>query len=122
MLTNDQIPHHLEAFPLLPASALPECRSILQHPTAILVGLLVLDVVTLTPARGLEAGDEEATPEREVVAVDRIAGAAARGLEGAEGNVRVDAFGDALDGLRAWSAGSCRRLQHRLGDLDVPTP
>lgn len=37
---------------------------------------LVLDVVTLTPLRGLEEGNEAPAPEREVVTVDGIASTA----------------------------------------------
>lgn len=62
----------------------------------MLVSKLVLDVLALAPARALEGADEAAPPEREVVAVDGVAGAAAGCLESAEGGVGVEEGGDLL--------------------------
>lgn len=67
----------------------------------MMIGLLVLDVLSLTPACWLELREEASTPEREVVTVDCMAGAAARGLEVAEGGVGFELFGDLLDGLES---------------------
>lgn len=98
-LTNDQLPQQLHAFPLVPTLAIAEVRSVLQQlPPPVVFGL-VLDVLRLIPASRLEARDEAAAPEREVVAVDGIASATAGELECAEVVVGIDAGGDLLDGL-----------------------
>lgn len=98
-LTQNQLSDNLQALPLLPASSLTEPRPILQHPAPMLVSKLVFDVLALAPARALEGVDEAATPQRKVVAVDAIAGAAAGGLEGAEGGVGVEESDDLLGRL-----------------------